>query len=96
MFGFGTKKKAAAAVDLHLDRIVILYRDDEGVLWGIPYDMKGDRSPRAIEHLASREWTYLGKNGNLSWASRENAAEIKAFTADHLKRQLSWGEWSYV
>ena len=43
-----------------LSTIKVLYRDSNGVLWGIPYFLRHGQSPRDLEAHPQRSWIYLG------------------------------------
>jgi hypothetical protein len=66
----------------------VFYRDDNGVLWGIPYEMREGQQPKDIKPEFRGEWQRLSGahwSGNTSLANVEAAAEAE---------QLSDGEWS--
>lgn len=99
---------AADAPALDLSSVRVLWRDRNGGLWGIPYDMRPGQSPHHIREDLRRGWIYLGthfaRRGDLvtGWwgsTSRANQAAIAAFLA----RQASadsipdgFPEWSRV
>lgn len=69
---------------MDLSNIRVLYRDLNCQLWGIPYDLRSQQSPRDLERAGNTQgWIWLGSPGWWGSMSKDDQHSCQSFLTQH-------------